>query len=239
MIALDFSRFEYVTFDCYGTLVDWETGILGALRPLLEKHDRPMPDGEILRLYSEIEPALQQEGGFLPYRAVLRGVVYELASTLGFGLDPGDDQVLVKSLGDWPVFADVPAGLAALKTRHRLGVLSNIDDDLFARTAPKLGVDLDLLVTAAQVESYKPGRAHFDAALERTGLTPDRILHVAESRFHDIAPARALGFTTVWINRASGRNRPAATKPVEVQPDLEFPTLEALVRHMNLKGSGE
>ncbi|MBX3729681.1 MAG: haloacid dehalogenase type II [Candidatus Sumerlaeia bacterium] len=227
-MTLPFDTFELLTFDCYGTLIDWERGILDALRPLLAKHDRALDDDALLELYGACESAIQSET-YMPYRAVLRAVVYEIAARLGFGLDPGDDQTLAESLGNWPAFPDTRTALAALRRRYRLGVLSNIDRDLFALSVPHLGIEPDLLVSAQDIKSYKPARAHFDEALRLTGLPVERVLHVAQSRFHDIAPARALGFTTVWVDRRQGKAGGGATAPSDAQPHLTVPDLATLV----------
>jgi 2-haloacid dehalogenase len=152
---LDFSQFSIVTFDCYGTLVDWEAGIVAALQPVLQSHGLKLSDDRVLELYGEMEPRAQT-GEFLPYADVLRRVMDAVADRLGFELIAGERDALVDSIGDWPVFADTPAALRSLKRRYQLWVLSNIDDSLFARTSPRLGVELDGVVTAEQLRSYKP-----------------------------------------------------------------------------------
>ena len=226
---LDLQRFEVLTFDCYGTLIDWEAGILAALRPLLETHGVRPADEDILGLFGAIESDVQA-GAFLPYAEVLRRVLERMAGRLGVALRGGERDALVESIGRWPPFPDTADALAALQGRYRLGVLSNVDDDLFARTAPHLGVEMDHVITALQVRSYKPAPAHWQRMLERTGATKDRVLHVAQSLFHDIAPARALGFGTVWVNRRAGRAGSGATPPSAVRPDLEVPDLATLAR---------
>ena len=226
---MDFDRFDVLTFDCYGTLIDWEYGIVAALRPVLEAHGLRRTDDEILELFGAIESAVQQ-GEFLAYAEVLRRVMDRIAERLDVRLGPGERDALVDSIGDWPAFADVPLALRRLRDRYRLVVVSNVDDDLFARTAPNLGVDMDAVITAQQVRSYKPAAAHWERMLERTGAPKDRVLHVAQSLFHDIAPAKALGFATVWVNRRAGRAGGGATPPSEARPDLEVPDLATLVR---------
>lgn len=226
---MDFDRFEILTFDCYGTLIDWESGILAALRPVLETHGVTMGDDEILERYGEAESAVQG-GAFLPYADVLRRVMDRIAAQAGITLAAGERDALVDSIGRWPAFPDTPGALAALKTKYRLVVVSNIDDDLFAKTAPNLGVEMDDVITALQVRSYKPAPAHFERMLERTGAAKAEVLHVAQSLFHDIAPARALGFATVWVNRRAGRDGGGATPRAEARADLEVPDLATLVR---------
>lgn len=223
-----FPSFRLLTFDCYGTLVDWETGIVEALRPLLARHGVERSDEEILALHARLE-APAQAGLWLPYREVLGRVVEGVGRELGFDPTTAERAALADSVAEWPVFPDTAEALRRLGLRHRLGVLSNVDDDLFAATAPKLGVELDLLVTAEQVRSYKPGHAHFEEALRRSKLRVEDVLHAAQSLFHDIVPARALGFTTVWVNRRAGRPGSGATPSASGLPDVEVPDLATLV----------
>ena len=226
-MTLNPADFDALTFDCYGTLIDWEAGLLAALRPLLEKHDRFLSDEETLELYAEIEPAIQAEG-VIAYRAVLRMVVYEFAARLGFGLDAGDAQALVKSMGEWPAFADSAEALRALQSRWRLAVIANVDDDLFALSARHLGVTFDAVITAQQVGCYKPDHRMFHAALERLALPRERVLHAAQSHFHDHVPAEELGWTSVWIDRRTGSDGSGATRPASAQPAARFENLRDL-----------
>lgn len=226
---IDFSRFRIITFDCYGTLVDWESGIAGALQPVLRAHGERLSDDAVLELYGELEPAAQT-GEFLEYAEVLRRVMDGVAARFEFELAPGERDVLVDSIGDWPVFSDTVASLRRLERHCDLWVLSNIDDALFARTAPHLGVELAGLVTAQQLRSYKPAPAHFTTLLARTGERPDGVLHVAQSLFHDVATATSLGLSTVWVNRRGDREGGGATPASDARPDLEVPDLATLVR---------
>ncbi len=234
---MNFGEFEALSFDCYGTLTDWETGITRALRSVLETHDQSPPDEEILRLYSTFERR-NQSGGFMPYRAVLRMVTYDFASHYGFGLDEGEDQALVQSLPNWPPFPDTINALRALKSRYRLCILSNIDNDLMDETLGTLGVKFDEVVTAEQVRSYKPQHAHFKEGLRRLEIPAEKLLHVAESRFHDIVPAKKLGLANVWVNRqeATGRFQ-AASGTADVIPDLEVQSMAKLVKLTGLEGA--
>jgi 2-haloacid dehalogenase len=152
---LDLSRFEWLSFDCYGTLIDWETGLLGYLRPWLEKKGHPLSDAQILHLYSEFEP-LAQSGPYRSYREVLAQVVRDFARDLRFSVSTAEVSGLAESIRSWQPFADTPPALRRLQSRYKLAVLSNIDDDLFAYTSPKLEVCFDAVVTAQQVHSYKP-----------------------------------------------------------------------------------
>lgn len=224
---MDTSAIRTLTFDCYGTLIDWETGIVDALTPLLEGHGRALPAPQLLALYGELESAIQAEA-FRPYREVLREVVRRLGKRLGFAPTAAEVESLPASLAAWPAFPDTAAALAALARRFELVVVSNVDDDLFAGSAPKLGVELEAVVTAGRVGAYKPSPRMFEAALARIGRPKAEILHVAQSRFHDIAPARALGLQTVWVNRHAGRPGGGATPAADALPDLEVPDLATL-----------
>jgi 2-haloacid dehalogenase len=222
---LDFSRFEYLSFDCYGTLIDWESGILGYLRPLLKSKGVDTTDDQILNLYSEFEPRRQQP--YQRYHEVLAAVVRDFASHYKVTVDDQDAYGLAESIRDWQPFPDTVPALKKLKTRYKLAVLSNIDDDLFALIAPKLGVDLDAIVTAQQVQSYKPSLRNFETLLGRLPVSRDRLLHVAESLYHDVVPAQSLGIATVWVNRRQGKPA-AATRLVQAKADVEVPTVGAL-----------
>jgi 2-haloacid dehalogenase len=216
---LDLSRFEWLSFDCYGTLVDWETGLLGYLRPLLANKGQVLSDSQILSLYSEFEP-LAQAGPYRSYHDVLAQVVRNFAAVLNFPVSDAEADGLAESIRSWQPFADIVPALCRLHSRYKLAVLSNIDDDLFAYTAPKLEVHFDAVVTAQQVHSYKPSFNNFEALMRRLPIPRERLLHVAESLYHDVVPAHALEIATVWVNRRQGKTG-AATKLVEAHPDLE------------------
>jgi len=223
---LDFSQFEWLSFDCYGTLIDWEKGILGYLQPLLEKKGRFATDDDVLTLYSEFEPRAQA-GAYRSYREVLSQVVRDFGREYRFPVPPADAAALADSISNWEAFTDTVPALHRLHSRYKLAILSNIDDDLFAHSARKLEVPFDCVLTAQKLRSYKPSAENFRALLRRLGIPNERLLHVAESLFHDVAPARHLGIPTVWVNRRQGRSA-AASKLAQVQPDVEVPNLETL-----------
>jgi 2-haloacid dehalogenase len=225
---MDLSRFEALTFDCYGTLIDWERGMLDAVRPILRRHGIACDDDWLLGLYARAE-AGAEAGPWRPYRDVLASVMERLGAELGFAPDADERGVLAGTLPDWPPFADTIESLTALARAYRLAIVSNVDNDLFAGTRRRLGVSFDLVTTAQQVRSYKPAPAHFKVTLDRLHLDPGRVLHVAQSLYHDIAPARALGMATAWVNRRAGRTGSGATPPAEAKPDLEVYDLKALV----------
>ena len=227
---LRFERFAALSFDCYGTLIDWETGILEALRPLLRRHGVFAEDDRLLELYAAAESEIEA-GPYVPYRDVLREVVRRLSRSLAFRAGSQELDALAASLPGWPPFPDTIEALRALAGRFRLAIVSNVDDDLFAGTQKRLGVEFALVTTAEQVRSYKPAPAHFErmlARLEPLGIGSDRLLHVAQSLFHDVAPAKALGLATVWVNRRAGRRSGGATPRFEVKPDLEVKDLATL-----------
>jgi 2-haloacid dehalogenase len=225
---LDFARFQVLTFDCYGTLIDWETGIFSALRPILARHSQTIADAVLLELFGELEA--QAEGGpFHPYREVLRSVVRGLGNHLRFTPSEEELNSLPESLAHWQAFGDTVAALRQLQQRYSLGILSNVDDDLFRSTAPQLGVEFDHVITAQQARAYKPSLAIFKLAEERIGVAPERWLHIGQSVYHDVIPAQALGLATVWVNRSSRRSGVGAVKAGSAQADLEVSTLCGLV----------
>jgi 2-haloacid dehalogenase len=227
MSSIDFSAFDALTFDCYGTLIDWETGILAALRPVLDAHGAAAGDDEaLLAAFARHEAALE-EGPYLRYADVLAGCLRALGDELSFA--PTDDELTTfgRSVKDWPAFADSPDALARLKQRFKLGVITNCDDDLFAASNAKLGVEFDWIVTAEQARGYKPRTENFEFAFARIDVPRERILHVAQSLFHDHVPAKALGMTTVWVDRRQGKAGTGATPPAEATPDLTVPDLRS------------
>jgi 2-haloacid dehalogenase len=222
---MDFSHFEWVSFDCYGTLVDWETGISSAVARVMAAHEVRRSRAEILALFAESEPKVQTSPGFMEYRRVLRGVMKLIADGTGVELAESDLTCLADSLPDWPVFPDVADALHTLKRQFKLAIVSNVDDDLFVGTARHLGVEFDAVVTSQQARSYKPNPANFTLAQERMGVRRENWLHVAESLHHDVGPANALGITSVWVNRA---DRGGGTRRTGASPDLVVPGLAEL-----------
>jgi 2-haloacid dehalogenase len=226
MAPLDFGRFSVLTFDCYGTLIDWETGISRALRAALG-NGLQATDDELLERYGRQEAALEA-GPYIGYREVLGRACAGVGRDLG--VEPGDEAVtrFAASVGEWPAFADSADALHRLTERFRLGVLTNCDDDLFALSQARLGVRFDWIVTAQQVRAYKPYPAVFRAAFERIGVPRDRIVHVAQSLYHDHVPAKRLGLSTVWVDRRHGLTGSGATPPAMATPDLTVPDMATL-----------
>jgi len=224
-------RPDILTFDCYGTLIDWETGILSALRPLLARHGHDAGAEEILSLYGRLEPEAES-GPFVPYRTVLGRVVAGFGRRYGFEPTAEETGALAVSLPRWQPFADTVPALQELAAIYRLGVISNVDDDLFAGSATRLGVTFDWVVTAQSVGAYKPSARMFEEALRRIGGPPGRVLHVAQSLYHDVAPAAQLGLPAVWVNRRAGRTGSGATPPCDAEPSATVADLAQLVRYL-------
>ena len=224
---LDFNQFQALTFDCYGTMIDWETGIFSALRPILAAHDKTISDFALLEIYSELEVTAEQ-GEYQNYRDVLKSVVAGLGDRLGFKPSQEEIRSLPESVPRWPAFPDTATALKKLQTRYKLAVISNIDDDLFATSEPKLGVRFEQVITAQQARSYKPSLNNFRLALKKLRLPLDRVLHVGQSVYHDVVPARSLGIATVWVNRPSPRPGAGAAKAADGKADLEVGDLATL-----------
>lgn len=225
--------FEALTFDCYGTLIDWEAGILLGTRPVLTTRGITPTDNEILELFAEKETYIELQlnptcNPPLPYKEVLTLTMAEMAKAYGFEPTLQELVALRNSLQHWPAFPDSVEALKVLKSHFKLGILSNVDDDLFAFSNQKLQVEFDWIVTAGQVGSYKPNHRNFEVMLGRLGLPKNKVLHVAQSLHHDIRPANEVGLTTVWINRRGTRPGFGATAPAQATPDLELPSLQAL-----------
>jgi len=226
---LDLTRFKVLTFDCYGTMIDWETGIFSALRPILAAHNKSIPDSGLLMLYAELELNAEQ-GEFLRYRNVLQSVVRGFGERLGFSPTDGEVRSLPESLANWQPFPDTVEALRKLKSRYKLAVMSNVDDDLFASTAPKLGVAFDHVITAQQAGCYKQCMRMFELTEERIAVRREQWLHVGQSIYHDVIPAQSLDIATVWVNRPSPRPGAGAAKAAAGKPDLEVPNLQTLAK---------
>ena len=224
---LDFGRFEILTFDCYGTLINWEAGLLPALHQVLAAHSKRIDDAALLELYGDFEQRAEQPP-FQPYREVLASVVRQFGTELRFTPTAEEVRSLADSLPTWRPWSDTVAALRQLKTRFRLAILSNVDDDLFAGTRPQLEVAFDEVVTAQQAQAYKPSLRLFELALSRIQAPAHRVLHIGQSIYHDVVPAQALGLATVWVNRPSARPGVGAVKSADAKPDLTVTSLAEL-----------
>ncbi len=212
---MDHSR--WATFDCYGTLVDWNGGIRGQLARLISDERA----GELLERYHEIEPRIQSQNPTLRYRDVMAQGLAELARENGVTLAHDQEDALAQSLPEWPVFDDVRPALRQASDRGwKLALLSNTDRDLIEASMRSLGVPFELAIVASEVGSYKPAHGHWEAFTNATAADPKRHVHVAQSHFHDVVPATELGLPTVWINRLGEQGDPAPTR--------QLPTLAGL-----------
>lgn len=224
MAPVDFRRFEALTFDCYGTLIDWEAGIAAGLRAILAARGVDAADEDLLARYARHEAAVEA-GPYARYREVLARSLRGVCAELGVEPTPAEATAFGGSVGDWPAFPDSPGALARLATRYRLAVITNCDDDLFAASNRQLGVTFDWIITAEQVGAYKPSHRNFEVAFERIRVPRERILHVAQSLFHDHVPAQRLGLATAWIDRRHDRAGSGATPPAAATPDLVAPDM--------------
>ncbi len=220
-MPLDPDAFDVLTFDCYGTLIDWASGISTALQPILRAHDVEVSDEELFRLYGQFERDVEA-GKYVPYREVLRRVTRRFGDRFGFTPTNAEVARFADSVGDWPPFPDTNEALGRLNDAFRLGVISNVDDDLFHDTARHFQIGFDDVITAEQVRAYKPSLEPFETAFTRLGVPPTRHLHVAQSVYHDVNPAGRLGLSCVWVQRYGERFDPPArqTDPVLTVPDL-------------------
>jgi 2-haloalkanoic acid dehalogenase type II len=229
------TEFSALTFDCYGTLIDWETGLIAAFGPWRKRTDISVTDDELLAHFGEIESRIQVENPTMPYPETLATTLREIGGLFSAPASDAEVKNFSNSIKNWPAFADSTTSLAYLKGFYRLVVVSNVDNASFKFSNAKLGVEFDFVVTAEDVGSYKPAPAHFERALELlsgAGVDRSRVLHVAQSLYHDHVPAKALGLRTVWVNRraAQGGEGGAAKAPAQpVKPDFEVSSLAALV----------
>jgi 2-haloacid dehalogenase len=224
--------FGALSFDCYGTLIDWEAGIAAVLGPWAQSRGLEMSDEALLTAYSGHEARAEAQHPGEPYPAILARALRGLGGELGAEVSDEDAQRLARSVPDWPPFGDSRDALAALGKRYQLIILSNVDRDSFAGSNRRLGVTFTSILTAEDIGSYKPSPRNFEALLAeagRLGIGEGRLLHVAQSLFHDHLPAKKAGLPTVWINRRHDRPGWGATPApaAEVVPDWEFPSMEA------------
>jgi 2-haloacid dehalogenase len=220
--SLNFDQFKALSFDCYGTLIDWESGLLGAMRPILGAHGKSVSDAQILEMFGQVEPP--EQNPYRRYHEVLANVVRKFGERLGFPVSHDEAESLPNSLRNWQPFPDTVAALRKLKTKYKLAIISNTDDDLFAATAAHLQVEFDEVITAEQAKAYKPSPAPFLLALERLRLAREQVLHVGQSVYHDVVPAKSLGITSVLVQRRGF----GATKPAQAEADVRVPDLKTL-----------
>jgi 2-haloalkanoic acid dehalogenase type II len=224
--------FEALSFDCYGTLIDWEAGLSAVLVPWARARGLTLTAEQLLTEYAGLEAAVEAEGPARLYPDVLARSMQLLGAKLGAEVTGADAARLAGSVPDWPAFPDSHDALLALGKRFDLIILSNVDRASFAASGARLGATFASVITAQDVGSYKPSPRNFEAlAAEaaRLGIGPGRLLHVAQSLFHDHVPAKRAGLPTAWINRRHDRPGWGATPapPAPVTPDWEFPSMAA------------
>jgi 2-haloacid dehalogenase len=232
-MPVDFATYEALTFDCYGTLIDWEAGLLAALREALPGA-ADIDDDTLLETYAQHE-AEAETPPYRSYREVLAAGVRGVADDLG--LDVGDDAVrrFSESVRDWPAFPDSAEALARLHERFGLGVITNCDADLFAASSDRLGTNFDWVVTAEAARAYKPALTGFELAFATIPVPRERILHVAQSLYHDHVPAKQLGLATVWIDRRRDRPGSGATPSAQATPDATYPSMQAFADAVSVR----
>jgi 2-haloacid dehalogenase len=226
--------FAALTFDCYGTLIDWESGILTALAPWRQRVGLTLDDEALLTLFSEVESRIEAERPTLLYSDLLAEVIKDMGRRSGATASEAEAASFGQSVKDWPAFPDSAEALAYLKRHYKLAILSNVDRASFAHSRRKLGQEFDLVVTAEDVGSYKPALKHFEVGLARLaamGIAKSKVLHTAQSLFHDHVPAKKMGLASFWIDRRAGKTGTGATKPPpeQVKPDWTAPSLAAMV----------
>jgi 2-haloalkanoic acid dehalogenase type II len=231
---VNLSQFSTMSFDCYGTLIDWESGILAALKTLLHRAGLEGDPEQLLQRHGRIESEIQQESPGMRYPQVLETVCARLADDLRVAVSPGECRAYGRSVANWPAFPDAAESLRYLKHYYRLVILSNVDRASFASSNRLLQVEFDDVFTAEDIGSYKPDLRNFHYLIQRldaSGVRQDHILHTAESLFHDHAPANAMGLASCWIWRRHAKPGSGATRAVDTSPryDFRFNSLAALV----------
>ncbi len=229
---MNLAAFDALSFDCYGTLIDWEAGIAAVLRRWADARGLAMSDEELLTAYSTHEAEAEVVHPTALYPEILARSMRALGTQLGVPVSDGEAEAFGASVPDWPAFPDSREALERLARRYKLIILSNVDRTSFAGSAERLGVTFTGIVTAQDVGSYKPSPRNFEALAverERLGVPEGRLLHVAQSLFHDHVPAKARGLPTVWINRRHAQRGWGATPDPQapVTPDWEFPSMAA------------
>ena len=238
---MELTDFEALSFDCYGTLIDWEAGLLAVLGPWARARGLELTGEELLTAYAQVEGVAEAEHPAEAYPEILARGMRLLGGNLGAEVTAEDAASLARSVPDWPAFPDSHDALATLGKRFKLIILSNVDRASFAGSNARLGVGFTSVITAQDVGSYKPSPRNFEALASeaaRLGIRPGRLLHVAQSLFHDHVPAKRAGLPTVWIHRRHDRGGWGATPqpPAPVTPDWEFPSMAAFAAAVTQPG---
>jgi 2-haloacid dehalogenase len=222
---MNLTDFRVLSFDCYGTLIDWETGITDGLRPLVTRSSKQPQRNEVLQSYSRHEAAIEEETPTMPYPEVLKTVYNRLAQDWNFETHQGEAEAFASSIQTWPAFADSPSALQYLKKHYKLVILSNVDRESFKASNAKLQVDFDHIFTAQDIGSYKPDPRNFEYLienLEKAGYPKNSILHTAQSLFHDHLPANHFGLASAWIDRRHEQDGFGATPAPASLPHYNF-----------------
>ena len=228
----DFDHYSALSFDCYGTLIDWEAGIGRALGVWAQPHRRDLGADQLVAVFAHHESDVQTEQPALPYPKVLERVLRRVGANLGIEVTAGDARRFGASVGEWPAFSDSSQALRQLEQRFKLIILSNVDRESFRASNARLGVEFDLIVTAQDVGAYKPSDRSFPALFDRlddVGVRRSELLHVAQSLFHDHEPAARVGLPSVWIDRRHDQEGYGATPPPQasVSPRWRYPSMAA------------
>jgi 2-haloacid dehalogenase len=230
-MSIDFTAAKALTFDCYGTLIDWESGMCAFFRPRLEAAGLDMPDDLVLTAFGLYQERYQRVRPALLYPEILRRSWIEVQLALGLPRDEAEAQAFAASIGDWPAFPDSPVALTALSKRFKLVILSNVDNASLAKSMQRLEAPFHATVTAEDVGAYKPEHPHFERAialLKKDGIARSEIVHVGQSKFHDIRPARELGLPSVFVYRRHGKHGTGASLAADIEATLTVDSMQAL-----------
>ncbi|MXZ28168.1 MAG: haloacid dehalogenase type II [Gammaproteobacteria bacterium] len=229
-------KIKAISFDCYGTLIDWESGIAEELSAWARRCDKQLDRAELLAAFGDAEPRVQSAHPEMAYPDVLAEVARRIGRRFDLPVTDADAASFGASIARWPPFPDTTSALSRLRQRYRLAVLSNIDRKSFAATREALGVEFDLVCTAEEIGSYKPDPRNFRfllARLAELGIEQGELLHAAQSLFHDIEPARAQGIRTAWVDRYAGAAAGAARAPQgRIEADIRVSSLDELVESL-------
>jgi 2-haloacid dehalogenase/putative hydrolase of the HAD superfamily len=240
--VIDFERYKVLTFDCYGTLIDWDSGISDLVRPWLSDMRSAVPPDLVVSTFALMQARHQQVRPALLYPEVLRRAWRDIEEQFGWDENPERAETFAHSVGSWKPFPDTVESLRYLSGCYQLGILSNVDNASILSTLKLLDVPFSTVVTAEDVKSYKPGLPHFEEAIKRfaaSGIQKSEILHVAQSKHHDMIPGRQFGLTTVWVNRRHGKKGTGATLAATAESDLTVNSLAELVTIHNSQSSVE
>jgi 2-haloacid dehalogenase len=240
--VIDFERYKVLTFDCYGTLIDWDSGISDLVRPWLSDMRSAVPPDLVVSTFALMQARHQQVRPALLYPEVLRRAWRDIEEQFGWDENPERAETFAHSVGSWKPFPDTVESLRYLSGCYQLGILSNVDNASILSTLKLLDVPFSTIVTAEDVKSYKPGLPHFEEAIKRfaaSGIQKSEILHVAQSKHHDMIPGRQFGLTTVWVNRRHGKKGTGATLAATAESDLTVNSLAELVTIHNSQSSVE